>query len=139
MEDGGWTGRQELMPRSKTTANDLAGLLIKDVPGNWLDPILTGAHAVIDHRKLMFTCRDIERILNAIRQRMRKTIAAQNAPLSKADARFIGQVRALFEDNGEAIKSRLAASVRGGAVWLGYGRDGELTFSGSGNQKRRKR
>jgi len=47
--------------------------LIADVPSNWLDPLLTGDKAVIDHRKPMFTCGDIERLLNAIRARMTKT------------------------------------------------------------------
>jgi hypothetical protein len=51
----------------------LVSRLIDDVPTNWLDPLLTGSKAVIDHRKNMFTCADIERLFNALRARMCKT------------------------------------------------------------------
>ena len=38
------------------------------IPTSWLDPLLTGPEAVIGDPP--YDCRDIERLLNAIRKRM---------------------------------------------------------------------
>jgi hypothetical protein len=51
--------------------------LIEAVPSNWLDPMLTGDKAVIDHSKPMFTGRDIEKMFNALRDRMQKIVTQE--------------------------------------------------------------
>ena len=45
------------------------------VPSNWCDPLLTGPKAVIG--KPPYDCRDIERLLNAIRIRVHNAQSAQ--------------------------------------------------------------
>jgi hypothetical protein len=40
----------------------------KEIPSNWLDPLLSGPTKVISNPP--YTCRDIEQLLNAIRARL---------------------------------------------------------------------
>lgn len=42
------------------------------IPRSWLDPLLTGPKAVIGSPP--YTCSDIERLLNAIRERVTSTV-----------------------------------------------------------------
>jgi hypothetical protein len=41
-----------------------------EVPHTWLDPLLTGPSAVIGNPP--YTCEDIERLLNAVKERVRQ-------------------------------------------------------------------
>ncbi len=45
--------------------------LIGCVPTSWLDDLLTGPNAVLKGKGGTWGCPDIERLLNAIRERMR--------------------------------------------------------------------
>ena len=53
-----------------TRAEKIAGKLVDMVPTNWLDPLLTGPKAVIGNPP--YSCRDIERLLNAVKERLRR-------------------------------------------------------------------
>lgn len=46
--------------------------IVNAVPNNWLDPLLTGPTAI----KVPAGCPDIERLLNAVRERVRKETKA---------------------------------------------------------------
>jgi hypothetical protein len=48
------------------------------IPTSWLDPLLTGPCAVIGMPP--YDCRDIERLLNAIRKRMFPNAAGERLP-----------------------------------------------------------
>ena len=47
--------------------------LLDDIPTNWLDPLLTGPTAALKGNGGTWGCRDIERLLLALFERMRKT------------------------------------------------------------------
>ncbi len=52
--------------------NRLRKALRDAVPSNWLDPLLTGPKAVIGQPP--YGCQDIERLLNAVRERVVSTV-----------------------------------------------------------------
>jgi len=52
----------------------LIGAVKDAVPHTWLDPLLTGPKAVIGEHP--FSCKDIENLLNAIRERIDKSCTA---------------------------------------------------------------
>lgn len=52
--------------------NRLRKALREAVPNSWLDPLLTGPKAVLG--KPPYDCRDIERLLNAVRERVASTV-----------------------------------------------------------------
>jgi len=56
--------------RPMTRAKMIARRMVRLVPANWLDPLLTGPKAVIG--KPPYYCPDIERLLNAVKERLRK-------------------------------------------------------------------
>lgn len=43
-------------------------IAINAIPTSWLDPLLTGPHAVLGQPP--YNCHDVERLLNALRDRM---------------------------------------------------------------------
>lgn len=47
--------------------------LLDDIPTSWLDPLLTGPDAALSKDAGKWGCPDIERLLLAIKDRMRKT------------------------------------------------------------------
>ncbi len=53
--------------------NRLRKALLDAVPNNWLDPLLTGPKAVIGQPP--YNCKDIERLLNAVRARVSSTVS----------------------------------------------------------------
>ena len=59
--------------KKETEQNRLRRALLKAVPSNWLDPLLTGPKAVIGQPP--YDCKDIERLLNAVRARVSSTVS----------------------------------------------------------------
>ena len=49
-------------------------MILDAIPTTWLDPLLTGPKNVLGHYP--YDGQDIERLLNAIRQRVAKAVAA---------------------------------------------------------------
>ena len=49
----------------------IAGDLLECIPTNWCDPLLTGDKKVLHGE---FDCRDIERLLQALRKRMEEKL-----------------------------------------------------------------
>ena len=64
-----------------TIAEHLLAIAEEDIPHTWLDPLLSGPNAVINGYE--FTCRDIERLLNAIRERVLSRAASLAAQEQK--------------------------------------------------------
>jgi hypothetical protein len=56
---------------AKPKLHPLGVYFAKKVPGNWLDPLLTGPDAVIG--KPPYDCKDIECLLNAVADRIRRS------------------------------------------------------------------
>lgn len=52
--------------------------LLAAIPSNWCDPLLTGPNAVLP-KGYSYTPADVERLLNAIRERLQKAIAANKS------------------------------------------------------------
>lgn len=52
--------------------NQLREAIRDAIPRSWLDPLLTGPKAVIGSPP--YNCQDIERLLNAIRERVTSTV-----------------------------------------------------------------
>lgn len=68
------------------TADRQLKKVLSAVPNNWLDPLLTGPHAVIGEPP--YGDPDIERLMNAVRERVRK------------------ETKALLERQAKALKRR---------------------------------
>ena len=49
-------------------------VVLDEIPDNWLDPLLTGPNAVIGVPP--YNCKDIERLLVALKERIRTRLAA---------------------------------------------------------------
>jgi hypothetical protein len=64
---------EALRDRAEVAFEPMLAALEQSVPTSWLDPLLTGPSAVIGEGP--YTCTDIERLLNAIRLRMKPALA----------------------------------------------------------------
>lgn len=64
------------MKAAKQDLRKLGPYYAKMVPGNWLDPLLTGEKAVIG--KPPYNCKDVERLLLAVADRIRRSKSQSN-------------------------------------------------------------
>ena len=62
--------------KGQSASKAMLAAVLEEIPTNWCDPLLTGPRAVIGSPP--YDCRDIERLLNAVREQIRQ---ASNGPL----------------------------------------------------------
>lgn len=61
---------------------------IAAIPSNWIDPILTGPESALGGRAGAWGCPDIERLLNAVRERIRAATIEEPSPRQMTKVTF---------------------------------------------------
>lgn len=63
--------KRPLRERNRVRSSAWMDDVLNCVPHSWLDPLLTGEQAVLKGKGGTWGCPDIERLLNAVRERLR--------------------------------------------------------------------
>lgn len=95
--------------------SEIAKELGEVVPSNWCDPLLTGDSAALHGQPGTWSCHDIERLLNGIRERIQNHAALAAMVADAERYRFLAEMLLCsdYGDNAEgAIGWRLSADMR---------------------------